>query len=169
MPFRHRLSLSLSLPLALSLIGGGEFRIQSCNEMALELVSGADFRCDLHYVPSRSPSKGSRGPPRAPMGRKSEKKNRAGCISLSSLRSAQQVVDVGTFSAGLGPRPGIGCGRSPARLAPAVSPQRPPLAVAGRQRPAVSPQRPPFCESFRPAENHRFLGSGRPRGVGRPS
>jgi hypothetical protein len=60
---------------------------QSAHEWDLELVSGANCWCNLHYFSSRGRSRGSRGPPWAPRGRKSNKKPGAGFIMLSSLRS----------------------------------------------------------------------------------
>ncbi len=48
-------------------------KTQSTHEGALELVSGADLWCNLHSFSSRSRSQGSRGPPWAPRGRKSDK------------------------------------------------------------------------------------------------
>ncbi len=48
----------------------------STHERSLELVSGADFWCNLYQFPSRRPSQGSRGPPWAPGGRKPAKNQR---------------------------------------------------------------------------------------------
>ncbi len=48
-------------------------KTQSAHEWDLELVSGAEFWCNLHCCSSRGRSRGSRGPPWAPRGRKSAK------------------------------------------------------------------------------------------------
>jgi hypothetical protein len=59
------------------------------HERASELVFGADFGCNLQYLSNRIPSRGLRGPPWAPQGRKSAEQPGAGSIFLSSLKSAQ--------------------------------------------------------------------------------
>ncbi len=38
-------------------------KAQSTHERALDLASGADFECNLHYFPNRMRSRGFRGPP----------------------------------------------------------------------------------------------------------
>ncbi len=56
-------------------------KTQSAYEWALELVSGADFWCNLHYLSSPGRSRGARGPPWAPRGRKWAQNPGAGFIS----------------------------------------------------------------------------------------
>jgi hypothetical protein len=48
-------------------------KTQGACEWDLELVSWADFWCNLHYFSSRGRSRGSRGPPWTPRGGKSAK------------------------------------------------------------------------------------------------
>ncbi len=48
-------------------------KTQSAHEWDLELVSGAELWCNLHYFSSQSRSRGSRGPPWAPRGRNRQK------------------------------------------------------------------------------------------------
>ncbi len=43
-------------------------KTQSAHEWDLQLVSGADFWCNLHHFSSRGLARGSRGPPWAPRG-----------------------------------------------------------------------------------------------------
>ena len=54
-------------------IGGGEFRIQNCHEMALELVCGADFWCNRHCRTSPVVLEGFWGQVWPKIGRKPEK------------------------------------------------------------------------------------------------
>ncbi len=49
-------------------------KAQSAHQWDLELVSGSDVWRNLHYFSRRGRSRGSRGPPGAPEGRKSAKK-----------------------------------------------------------------------------------------------
>ncbi len=58
-------------------------KTQSAHEWDLELVSGSDLWCNLHYFSSRCRSRGS------PKGPKIGRTPGAGFIILSSLRSAQ--------------------------------------------------------------------------------
>ncbi len=77
-------------------------RTQSTHERALQLVPGADFWRDLQCFSSRSPSQGSRGPPRAPRGgAENRQKNGPGFITLFSRKSAQVVPSGGPVKGSL--------------------------------------------------------------------
>ena len=60
-------------------------KLTSAREWDLELVSGADLLCNMHYVASRDWSRNCLGPPWAPMGPKIGQNPGAGFIILSSL------------------------------------------------------------------------------------
>ncbi len=65
-------------------------KTQSAHEWDLELVSGSDFWCNLHYLFEPGPFPGLPGPAVGPKGPKIGQKPGAGFIFLSSLRSAQK-------------------------------------------------------------------------------